>query len=90
MVRNSFCIVQIYCMYKGKCLKVPKCKSFDRSDFPDFYTIKPFCCATLGLTYKFVQNTIFRCSFRAAKFLTRMLSLILRTVPNVEQTLEDY
>jgi hypothetical protein len=26
-----------------KRLKVPKCEIFDRSDYHDFYTIKPFC-----------------------------------------------
>jgi hypothetical protein len=26
----------------GCILKVPKCEIFDRSDFHDFYTIKPF------------------------------------------------
>jgi hypothetical protein len=29
-------------------LKVPKCEIFDRSDFHDFYTIKPFWVADLG------------------------------------------
>ncbi len=55
-------------------LKVPKCVIFDRLDFHDFLTIKG---ATLGLKYFFF---IFRGSFRAAKFLTRMLSLILRRI----------
>ncbi len=27
--------------YVYNCLKVPKREIFDRSDFPDFYTIKP-------------------------------------------------
>ncbi len=48
-------------------LKVPKCEIFDRSDFHDFYTIK------------LIFFLIFRGSFWAAKFLTRMLSLILRS-----------
>ncbi len=29
-------------------LKVPKCEIFDRSDFHDFYTIKPFWVADFG------------------------------------------
>ncbi len=45
-------------------LKVHKCEISDRSDFPDFYTIKSLCD--------------FRGSFRGAKFLTRMRSLFLK------------
>jgi hypothetical protein len=29
-------------------LKVPKCEIFDRSDFQDFYTIKPFWISDFG------------------------------------------
>ncbi len=58
-------------------LKVPKGEIFDRSDFPDFYTIKPLREGQFWVKIK--QNLkIFRGSFRGAKFLTRMLSLFLR------------
>ncbi len=58
-------------------LKVPKREIFDRSDFPDFYTIKPLRVGDFVVKIKnFLQ--IFRGSFRGAKFLTRMLSLFLR------------
>jgi hypothetical protein len=50
-------------------VKVPKCEIFDRSDFHGFYTIN-------GVKIFFIY--IFWGSFRAAKFLMRMLSLILR------------
>jgi len=29
-------------------LKVPKCEIFDRSEFLDFYTIKPVCVGVFG------------------------------------------
>jgi hypothetical protein len=32
-------------------LKVPKCEIFNRSDFPDFYTIKSSWVGDLGLKY---------------------------------------
>ncbi len=58
-------------------LKVPKREIFDRSDFPDFYTIKSLRVGDFGV--KIIKNLkIFRGSFRGAKFLTRMLSLFLR------------
>ena len=58
-------------------LKVPKREIFDRSDFPDFYTIKPLRVGDFGVKIKKILK-IFRGSFRGAKFLTRMLSLFLR------------
>jgi hypothetical protein len=58
-------------------LKVPKREIFDRSDFPDFYTIKSLRVGDFGVTKKFFF-LIFRGSVRGAKFLTRMLSLFLR------------
>ncbi len=33
-------------------LKVPKCKIFDRLDFYDFYTIKPFLVGDFGAKIK--------------------------------------
>ncbi len=58
-------------------LKVPKREIFDRSDFPDFYTIKSLRVGDFGVkTKKFYK--IFRGSFRGAKFLMRMLSVFLR------------
>ncbi len=32
----------------GTYLKVPKCEIFDRSDFHDFYSIKPFWVGDFG------------------------------------------
>ena len=58
-------------------LKVPKREIFDRSDFPDFYTIKSLWEGDFRVRIKCLKK-IFRGSFGAAKFLTRMLSLILR------------
>ncbi len=58
-------------------LKVPKREIFDRSDFPDFYTIKSLRVGDFGVKIK-LKLKLFRGSFRGAKFLTRMLSLFLR------------
>jgi hypothetical protein len=57
---------------------VPKCENFDRSDLPDFYTIKALRVGDSGVKKKKKNSKIFRGSFRGAKFLTRMLSLFLR------------
>ncbi len=43
---------------------MPKREIFDRSDFPDFYTMKSLCVGDFGV--------------RGEKFLTHMLSLFLR------------
>ncbi len=56
---------------------MPKREKFDRSDFPDFYTIKSLPVGDFGVKIKKFLK-IFRGSFRGAKFLTRMLSLFLR------------
>jgi hypothetical protein len=56
---------------------VPKCEIFDRSDFPDFYTIKSSWVVNLVVKIKKINST-FLGSFRGAKFLMRMLSLFLR------------
>ena len=57
---------------------MPKREIFDRSDFPDFYTIKsPLRVGDFGVKIK-KNLKIFRGAFRGAKFLTRMLSLFLR------------
>ena len=58
-------------------LKVPKREIFDRSDFPDFYTIKTLRVGNFGVKIK-KNYKIFRGSFRGAKFLMRMLSVFLR------------
>jgi hypothetical protein len=58
-------------------LKVPKREIFDRSDFPDFYTIKSLRVGDFEVKIK-KNLKIFRDSFRGAKFLMRMLSLYLR------------
>ncbi len=58
-------------------LKVPKCEIFDRSDFHDFYPIKSLWEDDFAVKIKCLKK-IFRGSFGATKFLTRMLSLILR------------
>jgi hypothetical protein len=59
-------------------LKMPKCEIFDRSDSHDFYTIKSLKEGDFGIKIKKFLK-IFRSSFGAAKCLTRMLSLILRS-----------
>ncbi len=56
---------------------MPKPEIFDRSDFPDFYTMKSLCVGDFGVKTK-KNFKIFRGSFRGAKFLTRMLCLFLR------------
>ncbi len=53
---------------------MPKREIFDRSDFPDFYTMKSLRVGDLVKK----NFKIFRGSFRGAKFLTRMLSVFLR------------
>ncbi len=58
-------------------LKVPKREIFDRSDFPDFYTIKSLRVGYFGVKIKKFLK-LFSGSFRGEKFLTRMPSLILR------------
>ncbi len=55
---------------------MPKREIFDRSDFPDFYTIKSLRVGDFGVKIK-KKVKIFRGTFRGAKFLTRMLSLFL-------------
>ncbi len=37
-------------------LKVPKREIFDRSDFPDFYTIKSLCVGDFGVKIKNLLN----------------------------------
>jgi hypothetical protein len=37
-------------------LKVPKREIFDRSDFPDFYTIKSLCVGDFGVKIKKMLN----------------------------------
>ncbi len=39
-------------------LKVPKCEIFDRSDFPDFYTIKPLRVGDFGIKIKNIFKNI--------------------------------
>jgi hypothetical protein len=62
---------------KTNYLKVPKREIFDRSDFPDFYTMKSLRVGDFGVKIK-NYSKISRGSFRGAKFLTRMLSVFLR------------
>jgi hypothetical protein len=52
---------------------------FDRSDFHDFYTIKSQRDGDFGVKIKIVLK-IFRGLLGAAKFLMRLVSLILRSV----------
>ena len=56
---------------------MPKREIFDRSDFPDFYTIKSLRVGDFRVKIKKILK-IFRGSFRGAKFLMRMLSVFLR------------
>ncbi len=58
-------------------LKVPKCEILDRSDFYDFYTIKSVWEGDFWVKQIFFNKYSIQGSFRAAKLLTRMLSLIL-------------
>jgi hypothetical protein len=44
MPKQDFC--------SGVALKVPKHEIFDRSDFPDFYTIKPLRVGDFGVKIK--------------------------------------
>ncbi len=39
-------------------LKVAKCEIFDRSYFPDFYTIKSLCEVDFGVKIKKIQKNI--------------------------------
>jgi hypothetical protein len=61
---------------------VPKCEIFHRSDFHDFYTIKSLWGEGGGDFGVKIKNVVvtFRGSSGAAKLLTRMLSLILRSI----------
>ncbi len=79
-MRDTVCTTLKFCRFSRKTyctyhpLKVPKREIFDRSDFPDFYTMKSLRVGDFGVKIKtFLQ--IFRGSFRGAKFLTRMLSV---------------
>ncbi len=56
---------------------MPKREIFDRSDFPDFYTIKSLRVGDFGVKIK-KNYKIFRGSFRGAKILMRMLSVFFR------------
>ena len=56
---------------------MPKREISDRSDFPDFYTMKSLRVGDFGVIIK-KKLQIFRGSYRGAKFLTRMLSVFLR------------
>ena len=58
-------------------LKVPKREIFDRSDFPDFYTMKSLRVGDFGVKIKKILQ-IFRGSFRGAKFLMRMLRIRIK------------
>ncbi len=55
---------------------MPKCEIFDRSDFHDLYH-KVFMGGGGDFGVKINFFLIFRGSFRTAKFLTHILSLIL-------------
>ncbi len=52
---------------------MPKREIFNRSDFPDFYTIKSLCEGDFGVKINKKIIKIFRGSLRGAKLLTRML-----------------
>ncbi len=56
-ILQYFNIYTIFLMYYTFFyLKVPKRKIFDRSDFPDFYTIKSLCVGDLGVKIKIFFN----------------------------------
>jgi hypothetical protein len=46
----------LYIRYTKRHLKVPKREIFDRSDFPDFYTIKSLCVGDFGVKIKKMLN----------------------------------
>jgi hypothetical protein len=54
--RKCFCLIsrnaKFVFYFVGKALKVPKCEIFDRSDFPDFYTIKSLRVGDFGVKIK--------------------------------------
>ncbi len=50
---SPFCQVRSL-RYSSLTLKVPKWEIFDRSDFHDFYTIKPLWVGDFGVQYKLV------------------------------------
>ncbi len=52
-------------------LKVPKCEIFDRSDFQDFYTIKPMWISDFGARQHLISNAN---AELAHQFLMRTLS----------------
>jgi hypothetical protein len=41
-----------------QCLKVPKREIFDRSDFPDFYTIKPLRVGDFGVGTSYLDELL--------------------------------
>jgi hypothetical protein len=51
--RSLGALPSFFCSLK---LKVHKCEIFDRSDFHDFYTIKPLWEGDFGVKIKFVFN----------------------------------
>ncbi len=57
---------------------MPKCEIFDRSDFHDFCTLKSQQEGDFRVKIKKIYKIV-RGSFGAAKFLTHMLCLILRS-----------
>jgi hypothetical protein len=61
-----------------KVTKVTMCEILDRSDFHNFYTIKSVWEDDFGVKIEKCLKK-FGDSFGAAKFLTRMLILILRS-----------
>jgi hypothetical protein len=71
-VPERLCFALVLTQSRKYYLKVPKWEIFDRSDFPDFYTIKSLRVGDFGVKKKNLKI------FRGAKFLTRMLSLFLR------------
>ncbi len=56
---------------------MPKCEIFDRSDFPDFYTIKSSWVGDLEVK-KNSQHFRVHLGVQSSLILTRMLSLFLR------------
>ncbi len=47
-----------YVAQQGYSLKVPKREIFDRSDFPDFYTMKSVRVGNFGVKIKFKKKNI--------------------------------
>ncbi len=56
--KHSFANLREFCNNLNCFLKVPKREIFHRSDFPDFYTIKPLRVGNFGVKIKKIVKNI--------------------------------